>query len=543
MRKGTPPAANDPTDTALSFGFLQTSWKKYAQYHIEVDPEQDDKANELILCSTKRPHMRAFHCAWWAFFVAFFAWFSITPLLNEIRDDLNLTDHDVWTSAIAGVGSTIAFRLLLGPLCDVYGARVLFAVLLCVTAIPTACTGFIQNAFDLSLVRGFIGIAGGSFVIAQYWSSRFFTKEIVGTANAMIAGWGNLGAGVSTAWHGQLQQGKSCPPSPNLSIYSNPQVSQVFIGSYFFPMFRLILDDSEKAWRTVCVLPAILAFATGIAVYRISDDAPKGNYNELKRTGQFPSVTTTSSFFRAVRNPNAWILFVHYACCFGVELTMNNASALYFRDEFGQSTEAAAAIAAIFGWLNLFARGLGGFLSDYVNYKQGMRGRLWMQSAFLLAGGVCVVIFPHAQTLAGSIVVLIFFSLFVQAAEGTTYAIVPYVDPPHMGSVSGLVGAGGNVGGVLFGLGFRAWSYSTAFSVMGAAMMASSLLSAAIYIKGHAGLLSGKDSIVDKETGEIIDPTSTKTSDEAGATTTSSTSRKGEKKTTARCSLPVDTIT
>jgi NNP family nitrate/nitrite transporter-like MFS transporter len=456
----------------------QKAWKKFAKYNLEVDPQQDDKAKELLLCSFARPHMRAFHCAWWGFFIAFFIWFAIGPLLSEIKDDLNLTKQEVWTSSIVGVSSTILLRFILGPLCDVYGARTLFAVVLCAASIPTACTGFIQSVNGLIILRLFIGIAGGTFVMCQYWTSRLFTKEIVGTANAFAGGWGNLGAGIT----------------------------QLVMGSILFPVFKIIWGgDSEMAWRTVCVVPAVIAFATGIIIYFISDDSPKGNYHELKAHEVFPKVTTASSFHMGVSNWNSWLLFVQYACCFGVELTMNNAASLYFKDEFGQSTEAAAAIASIFGWLNLFARGMGGFASDFGFYKWGMRGRLWMQTIFLIAEGVLVLVFANTTSLAESIVTLVFFSLFVQAAEGTSYAIVPYVDPPNMGSVIGIVGAGGNVGAVAFGLCFRELDYATAFTIMGASILGSSILSLFIKIEGHAGILWGKDMVVDKETGKIVD--------------------------------------
>ena len=83
---------------------VQVEWKKYSEYHVNVDPDQDDKATEIKLCSFARPHMRAFHCSWWGFFVAFFIWFAVAPLLSEIRDDIGITKKDVWTSNIVGVG-------------------------------------------------------------------------------------------------------------------------------------------------------------------------------------------------------------------------------------------------------------------------------------------------------------------------------------------------------------------------------------------------------------------------------------------------------
>lgn len=249
-----------------------------------------------------------------------------------------------------------------------------------------------------------------------------FTKDVVGTANALVGGWGNLGGGVT----------------------------QLVMGSALFPLFKEIFsgnsDPAEMAWRTVCVVPAIVAFISGVAVYFISDDAPTGNYSDLKKHGAMPEVSAAASFRSGAFNFNTWILFVQYAACFGVELTMNNAAALYFKEEFGQSTESAAAIASIFGWMNLFARGVGGFCSDKANTKFAMRGRLAVQTILLLVEGCLVIVFANTNSLGAAIVVMLFFSVFVQAAEGSTYGIVPYVDPPSTGSIAGIVGAGGNTG-------------------------------------------------------------------------------------------------
>merc|ERR1719284_928327 len=253
-------------------------------------------------------------------------------------------------------------------------------------------------------------------------------------------------------------------------------------------------NKAELAWRSVSIVPAVVGFGLGVMIYFISDDAPKGNYTDMKKHGTMPEVSAASSFQSGALNINTWLLFIQYACCFGVELTMNNAAALYFKDEFGQNTEQAAAIASIFGWMNLFARGMGGFISDALNAKMGMRGRLLAQSVLLLGEGIMVLIFANTNTLGIAIFVMVIFSLFVQAAEGTSYGIVPYVDPPATGSISGIIGAGGNTGAVCFGLGFRNLEPQDAFILMGCVIIGSSLLSLGIFIKGHAGLVCGKDS-------------------------------------------------
>jgi NNP family nitrate/nitrite transporter-like MFS transporter len=130
----------------------------------------------------------------------------------------------------------------------------------------------------------------------------------------------------------------------------------------------------------------------------------------------------------------------------------------------------------------------------------GMRGRIWVQTIFLALEGALVLVFAQTGSLGAAIAVMVFFSLNVQAAEGATYGIVPYVDPASTGSISGIVGAGGNTGAVCFGLGFRQLSYEKAFNIMGYSILASALMSVFINIKGHAGLFWGKDDVVQKAT-------------------------------------------
>jgi len=440
--------------------------KKFQTYYINVDPNQNDKATEIKLASFKRPHMRAFHFSWMCFFTAFFIWFAIAPLLPEISLTLGLSKQQVWTSNICSVAGTIIMRFINGPLCDKYGARILMGVVLAAASIPCACTGLVQNATQLYILRFFIGLGGSTFVMCQYWTSSMFTKEVAGTANAIVGGWGNLGGGVT----------------------------QLIMGSVLFPLFKAGGMSAEQAWRTVCIVPACVGVLMGLLTVKLSDDCPKGNYAEMKKNGTMAEVSASASFRSGALNVNTWLLFIQYACCFGVELTMNNAAASYFKATFELSTESAAAIASLFGWMNLFARGLGGFLSDKANYGYGMRGRLAFQTLCLVGEGLMVFVFANTKSLGLAIFVMVIFSTFVQAAEGSTFGIVPYVNPPVTGSISGIVGAGGNVGAVCFGLGFRNLDTIHAFYLMASCILVSGVISGMIFIKGHAGLLTGRDS-------------------------------------------------
>ena len=98
-------------------------------------------------------------------------------------------------------------------------------------------------------------------------------------------------------------------------------MTQLVMGSILLPIFVAVCKgDTSKAWRSVSVVPAVVGFITGVVVFRISDDSPKGNYSELKAKGVFPPVTAWSSLWKGSWNWNTWLLAFQYACCFGVEL-------------------------------------------------------------------------------------------------------------------------------------------------------------------------------------------------------------------------------
>ena len=53
-------------------------------------------------------------------------------------------------------------------------------------SIPCACIGLVNSATTLAVTRFFIGLGGSTFVMCQYWSTSMFTKEVAGTANALV---------------------------------------------------------------------------------------------------------------------------------------------------------------------------------------------------------------------------------------------------------------------------------------------------------------------------------------------------------------------
>jgi NNP family nitrate/nitrite transporter-like MFS transporter len=134
---------------------VHISSRRYAWYDLEVVPEQDYKASEFKLATFGRPHMRAFHYAWFGFFLAEFVWFAIFPLTPYMASDLKLSSTDLWTATFVSYTSSAFVRVIVGPLCDVYGPRLPFAAMLCLGSIPAALTGVIQTPAGLIMNRFF----------------------------------------------------------------------------------------------------------------------------------------------------------------------------------------------------------------------------------------------------------------------------------------------------------------------------------------------------------------------------------------------------
>lgn len=109
------PALQEPLPGSLPAGAPSHS------FALPVDAEF--KACRLHLCSFARPHMRAFHTNWVAFFCTFLSTLAPAALLPVLRDSLDLTEVDIGNAGIASVCGAIGSRLLLGTFTDVFGPR------------------------------------------------------------------------------------------------------------------------------------------------------------------------------------------------------------------------------------------------------------------------------------------------------------------------------------------------------------------------------------------------------------------------------------
>lgn len=411
------------------------------------------KSTTIHLFSLNTIHMRTFHLSWFAFFLCFFGWFGIAPLMAVVRDELSLTKAQIGNIIISSVAITVFARLAIGWLCDKIGPRITYTYLLMLGALPVILIGLSNSYASFLIFRLAIGVIGASFVITQYHTSMMFAPNVVGTANATTAGWGNLGGGVT-----QIVM---------------PLIFAAFIGLGFV---------ETLAWRYAMVVPGVAMILCAILYYKFTTDLPEGNFKDLEKNNpQFAghSKKSKGAFMEAVKDHRVWALFVIYGACFGVELTINNIAAIYYNDYFQLDLKMAGLIAGLFGLMNIFARSLGGLFGDKAGIKWGLKGRVAFLGIVLFCEGLALIVFSKMAVLPLAITSMIVFSLFVQMTEGATYSVVPFVNKKAIGAVSGIVGAGGNAGAVAAGFLFKSesLSYPEALTIMGIVVTVVSALS------------------------------------------------------------------
>jgi NNP family nitrate/nitrite transporter-like MFS transporter len=404
-----------------------------------------NQLTKLKIFSLKGVQMKTFHITWLMFFVCFFGWFGLAPLMPTIRAELHLTKGQVGNCIIASVSATIIARLFIGKLCDLWGPRKTAVRLLLIGSLPVFLVGLAHSYTTFLLFRLAIGVIGASFVITQFHTSMMFAPKLKGTANAITGGWGNLGGGVT-----------------NMVM---PLIFAAIVGFGY---------TKADAWRYAMIVPGVFMLIIAYLYWKYTKDTPNGNYDEVG----YHVGKSTKTDWSVLSDWRIWALTIGYAMCFGMELTFDNVASLHFVDSFHLTQSNAGFWAGIFGAMNLFARALGGIVSDKVGSKFGMRGKGLLLAGVLFLEGICIILFAQAGSLMIAIITMLTFALFLKMSNGATYGIVPFVNKKNVGLVSGIVGAGGNFGGMMFGFLFKSNSitYDQAFTYIGFMVIAVSVI-------------------------------------------------------------------
>ena len=97
---------------------------------------KSSKATKIDLFSLKSVQMKTFHITWFSFFLCFFGWFGVAPLMAVIREELLLSKSQIGNIIISSVMITIFARLLIGWISDKIGPRITYTWLLIIGSLP-----------------------------------------------------------------------------------------------------------------------------------------------------------------------------------------------------------------------------------------------------------------------------------------------------------------------------------------------------------------------------------------------------------------------
>ncbi|KAL8919917.1 MAG: hypothetical protein Q9172_004735 [Xanthocarpia lactea] len=483
----------------------------------EVNPV-NRKARSIPGLNPINVYGRVFFFSWFGFLIAFWSWYAFPPLLSQtIAKDLGLSQSDVANSNIVALTATLLIRLVAGPACDRFGPRLTFAGTLLAGAIPTALAGAVYNVEGLLALRFFVGILGGSFVPCQVWSTGFFDKNVVGTANALTGGFGNAGGGIT--------------------YFLMPAIFDSLVTERGL--------TPHVAWRVTFIVPFICIVVTAVAMLILCPDTPTGKWSDrhlavqqnlashgisgaiVDVPGSLTDKATTGAEspdgsgsgndekklgFEAVEpkrpvgfgheaqigeqamldtargevvvkpsfrdalpviiSPQTLVLAGGYFCSFGAELAINSILGSYYVKNFPYLMQRGSGNwAAMFGLLNVAFRPLGGVFSDLVYPRTGVWGKKFLIHFVAVMTGVFAIAIgltdPNDQdTMFGLVAGMAFF---MEAGNGANFGLVPHVFPQSNGIVSGCTGAAGNLGGIVFAIIFRynGKDYAKVFWIIG----------------------------------------------------------------------------
>jgi len=402
------------------------------------------------------------------FNLGFTIWFSFAPYTGEIANEFGLSVADLGIVASAAIVAVPLGRIVIGPLTDKYGAPVTAGATLVTVGIFAIISAFATTYAVFTGSRIIASLAGITFVIGIQHVAEWFEEENLGTAEGIFAGVGNAGAGLG-------------------AYFTLPRI---FGDGYVDPIFGSAFLATSSNWRAAFFYTGVLAIVLGI-VYYIFGDAAK---SEAKREATAAGVSWDQWKFIVTRY-GAVVLSVAYIMTFGLELAMNGWLGTYYREAFGQGDIViAATFAATFSIAAGLLRPLGGYISDVVKRKE-MNILPWFHGEYrnqwTFATLVFVMLSMFGMTAAGftgniyiAVVAAFFVGLGCAFSEGAIFAQVPSMFPDNSGSVAGIVGGIGTVGGVVYPIAFSHAllpNLHVGYTIVGASMIPIIALSAWVF--------------------------------------------------------------
>ncbi len=340
----------------------------------------------------KSGHPKTLFAAFLYFDISFMVWVLMGVLGVYIAQDLGLSAAQKGLLAAMPLLGGSLVRIPMGIMVDMIGPKKTGIVAQILVTIPLLGTWLFAGDLSSLLALGLLlGIAGGSFAVALPLASRWYPPQHQGMAMG-IAGAGNSGT---------------------------------VLASLFAPRLAAVIG-----WHNVFGLALIPVALTLFAFTILAKEAPRHDKQSKKPAG----------YLSVMRHADAWWFCLFYSITFGGFVGLASFLGIFFHDQYGMSKVAAGTLTAACVFLGSFVRPVGGFLADKYGGVAILSIVFGVVAAVMLAVG-----FLPALPLAAAYLMLGVACL--GAGNGAVFQLVPQRFHKEIGTMTGIVGAAGGVGG------------------------------------------------------------------------------------------------
>jgi len=324
-----------------------------------------------------------------AFALCFAVFGSVSAMMPLIRKQLTLSPIQVSVAIAIPVLLGSLGRLPLGILTDRLGGRLIFTIVMACAVVPAMLMGFVTAYWQLVLCGLFIGIALASFSVGVGFVSGWYPPEKQGTALG-VYGAGNIGQ--------------------SLAAFGSPLLASSLGFRWGFWAFGLVL----LVWL--------------IVFWSAARNAP--------RRGPIKSL---GDAVRPLRESISWVLSLYYFLTFGGFVAMSIYLPTFLTEMFGLTPQDAGFRTAGFVVLATAMRPVGGWLADRIGGRVIL---LWVFPATAV-----MAIFMACPLMSTFTIGALGMAAAIGLGNGAVFKLVPEYFPNSVGSVTGLVGAAGGLGG------------------------------------------------------------------------------------------------
>ncbi|MGA8049686.1 MAG: MFS transporter [Burkholderiales bacterium] len=382
-----------------------------------------------------------------AFAVNFAIWTMFSIIGIRIKSELGLNDTEFGLLVATPILTGSLVRLPLGVLTDRYGGRIVYFIQMLLVAIPTYGLAFATQYWQYLVMGLFVGLAGGSFAVGIAYTSAWFPKEKQGAAMG-IFGAGNAGAAVT-----------------NL-------VAPLILVAF--------------GWRAVPQVYSVAMLVMAVVFWFFTFPDPKHAERSRKRTH-----LSLAQQLAPLTEARVWRFGLAYYFVFGGFVALALWLPKYYIAEYGLDLKTAALITMIFTLPSGLIRAAGGFASDkwggdtvtwwvfwvcivslfFMSYPSTTLIVHGIKGDFSIEIGVGVVLFTALAFVVG---------IAQGIGKASVYRSLADYYPDNMGSVGGLVGVIGGLGGfslpIMFGIAadatqVRSSTFMLMYAVLGGVMI------------------------------------------------------------------------